>query len=89
MLCRAFLVFLSDFDAITEVPKALPFKMSLTQKENTVNLKRAPFVVIMLLHEGSTHIHSQIKPGLHFGESFTSHITPAKHQHFCIAHCVC
>ena len=26
---------------------------------------------IMLLHEGLTHIHSQIKPRLLFGESFT------------------
>ena len=25
----------------------------------------------MLLHEGLTHIHSQIKPRFHFGESFT------------------
>ena len=25
----------------------------------------------MLLHEGVTQIHSQIKPRLHFGESFT------------------
>ena len=25
----------------------------------------------MLLHEGLTHIHSQKKPRLHFGKSFT------------------
>ena len=29
------------------------------------------FVVTMLLHKGLTHIHSQKKPRLHFGESFT------------------
>ena len=38
--------------------------------ETTVNLKSASFVVIMLLHEGLTHIQSQIKPQLLFGESF-------------------
>ena len=31
----------------------------------------ASFIAIMLLHEGLTHIHSQIKPWLLFGESFT------------------
>ena len=35
-----------------------------------VNLKSASFVLIMLLQEGLSHIHSQKKPGLHFGESF-------------------
>ena len=45
--------------------------MSLTVNENTVNLKSASFIVIMLLDEGLTHIHSQIKPRLHFDESFT------------------
>ena len=45
--------------------------MSLTN-ENTVNLKSASFVVIMLLHEGLTHTHSQKKkPRLHFVKSFT------------------
>ena len=34
-----------------------------------VNLKSASFVVIMLLHEGLTPTHSQIKPGLLFGKS--------------------
>ena len=38
--------------------------------ETTVNFKSASFVVIMLLHEGLTHIQSQIKPYLLFGESF-------------------
>ena len=50
---------------------ALPLKMNLSQKQNTVNLESASFVVIMLLHKGLTHIHSQKKPRLHFGESFT------------------
>ena len=36
-----------------------------------VNLKSASFVVIMLEYEGLTHVHSQKKPRLHFGESFT------------------
>ena len=36
-----------------------------------VNLKSASFIVIMHLHEGLTHIQSQIKPWLLFGESFT------------------
>ena len=31
----------------------------------------ASFVVIMLLHEGLTHIHSQKKPRLHSGDSFS------------------
>ena len=49
---------------------ALPLKMNLSQKQNTVNLESASFVVIMLLHKGLTCIHSQKKPRLHFGESF-------------------
>ena len=36
-----------------------------------VNFKSASFIVIMFLHEGLTHIQSQIKPRLLFGESFT------------------
>ena len=52
----------SDFDAIDKVPRALPFKMSLPEKETTVTLKSASFIVIMLLHEGLTHMHSRIKP---------------------------
>ena len=40
-----------------------PLKMSLFENETTVNLKKASFVVIMLLDEGLTHIQSQIKPG--------------------------
>ena len=39
--------------------------------EATVNLKSASFVVVMLLHGGLTHIQSQIKPRLLYGESFT------------------
>ena len=52
------------------MPLALPFKISVPKTETTVNLKSASFVVIMLLHEGLTHIQSQIKPCLLFGESF-------------------
>ena len=40
------------------------------ENKNTVNLKSDSFIVIMLLHKGLTHIYSQKKPGLHFGESF-------------------
>ena len=39
--------------------------------ETTVNLRSASFVVIMHLHEGLTHIQSQIKPWLLLGESFS------------------
>ena len=45
--------------------------ISLSRNETALNLKSASFVVIMLLHEGLTHIQSQIKPQLLFGESFT------------------
>ena len=38
-----------------------PLKISLPKNETTVNLKSASFVVIMLLHEGLTHILSQKK----------------------------
>ena len=41
------------------------------ENENTINLKSASFVVIMLSHEGLTHIHWQKKPRLHFSASFT------------------
>ena len=61
----------SDFDAIVKVPVELPLKMSLTRKnENTVNLETASFVVIMLLYEGLTRVHSQKKPRLHFGKNY-------------------
>ena len=36
-----------------------------------VNLKSAFFIVIMLLHKGLTHVRSQKKPRLHFGETLT------------------
>ena len=45
--------------------------MPLPKNETTVNLKSASFVVIMHLNEGWTHIQSQIKPRMLFGESFT------------------
>ena len=53
-----------------------PLKISLPENETTVNLKSASFIVIMLLHEGLTHIQSQIKPRLLFGKSWT--LTPYK-----------
>ena len=52
------------------MPLALPFKINVPKTETTVNLKSASFVIIMLLHEGLTHIQSQIKPWLLFGENF-------------------
>ena len=52
------------------MPLALPFEINVPKTEITVNLKSASFVLIMLLHEGLTHIQSQIKLRLLFGESF-------------------
>ena len=49
----------------------MPLKISLPENETAVNLKSASFVVIMDLHQGLTHIQSQIKPRLLFDESFT------------------
>uniref|UniRef100_A0A671U4Y9 CCR4-NOT transcription complex subunit 10 n=1 Tax=Sparus aurata TaxID=8175 RepID=A0A671U4Y9_SPAAU len=43
-----------------------PLKISLPENETTLNLISASFVVIMHLHEGLTHIQSQIKPWLLF-----------------------
>ena len=59
-----------DFDAIIKVLVALPLKISLPKNETTVNLKSASLVII-IVHKGLTHIQSQIKPWLLFGESFT------------------
>ena len=61
----------SDFYASIRVPAALPLKMSLPENKTRVILKSASFVIIMLLHKVLTHIHSQIKSWLLFGESFT------------------
>ena len=51
--------------------KFTPLKISLPENETTVNLKNASLVIIMHLHEGLTHIQSQIKPWLLFSKSFT------------------
>ena len=56
----------SDFDASIRPALYCP------KNETMVNLKSASFVVIMLLHKGLTRMHSQTKPRLLFGESFTS-----------------
>ena len=48
--------------------------MSLPENETMVNFKSASFDVILLLHKGLTHIQSQIKPQLLFGERFTLNI---------------
>ena len=45
--------------------------MSLPENETRLNFKRASLIVISLLHEGLTHIHSQMKPNLLFGKSLT------------------
>ena len=49
---------------------------------HTISKKRDSFIAIVLLHEGLTHIHSQKKPRLHFGESFTLRKEEFKEQ-FC------
>ena len=41
----------------------------IPEYETTVSLKSASFIVIMLLHEGLTHIHKKKKPRSLFGES--------------------
>ena len=46
-------------------------KISLPENETMVSPKSASFVVIMHLHQGLSHIQSQMKPRLLFGESFT------------------
>ena len=53
-----------------ECPSTL-LKISLPENKTMVNLKSVSFMVIMLLHKGLTHIQSQVKPRLHFSESFT------------------
>ena len=54
-----------------------------------VNIKSASFVIIMLLYEGLTQVHSQKKPRLHFGESFTLSITAiAENDRNKLAECV-
>ena len=45
--------------------------VALPKNETTVNLKSAPFALIMHLCKGLTHIQSQIKPWLLFGVRFT------------------
>ena len=51
----------SDFDAIANLPLALSLKMSLTQNENTVNLKSDSFFVIIVLHEGLVNMEVNAK----------------------------
>ena len=49
-----------NFYAVVKVPLALR-KWAWPENRNKVNLKSASFIVIMLLHEGLAHIHSQKK----------------------------
>ena len=53
-----------DFDAMVPGPHAVRWRAWGPVSQTMVNLKSASFVVILLLHEGLTHIQSQIKPGL-------------------------
>ena len=53
------------------LPLALRWKWFWPENENTVDLKSDAFVVIMLLNERMTRVHSWKDPWLHFGESFT------------------
>ena len=56
---------------MVDCSSSLCFYLKLACLKTKLNLKNASFVVIMLSNEGLTHIQSQIKPGLLFGESFT------------------
>ena len=47
-----------------------PVQINVPQTKTTLTLKSASFIAIMRLHEGLTHIQSQMKPRLLFGESF-------------------
>ena len=68
----------AKFHVVSSLPSvpSTPIKNKMIKKnenksgKNTVNLKSASFLVIMLLHEGLTHIHLQKKPKLHFGCEF-------------------
>ena len=48
---------LKFFDASVKVPLALRKWAWPKENENVVTLESASFIVIMLLHEGLTHIH--------------------------------
>ena len=83
----------SNFDAVVKVPVALPPKISLPKNDTTVNLKSASFVVIMISYKGLTHIQSQIKPRLLFGESLTLRnatvIVGCILYYYCYYYCCC
>ena len=81
---------------------ALNWKWFWPENEKTVNLKSGAFVVIMLLNEHLTQVHSQKDPWLHFGKSFTlrtyfkarHHKTPKNTLKMCVDHfhlyiCLC
>ena len=57
------------------------------ENETTVSLKSASFVVIMHLHEDLTHIQSQIKPWLLFGESSTLRLTGSPRSLIQVSYC--
>ena len=63
--------FAGSITRVVKEPKA-HWKWVWPEKENTVNLKSASFILIMLLHEGLTRIRSQKKLRLHCGESLAS-----------------
>ena len=47
-----------DFNASVKVAVAPHWKWVWPENESTVNLESASFIIIVLLHEGLTHIHS-------------------------------
>ena len=71
MLCQAFLLFLKIAILMLACHcPCTPLKISLPKNKTMVNLESASFVVIMLLHECLTHIHSQIKRQVAFWREF-------------------
>ena len=64
----------TDFHVIVKVPHALHWRWVWPENKNTVHLKSSSLVVILLLHEGLTQIHSQKQLRLHFCESLTLRI---------------
>ena len=62
------------------LPRALPFKINVPENANTVNLKSASIVVIMLLHKGLTHIQSQVSLG-YFLVSVSLKNPGSRHSH--------
>ena len=77
VILRAMFYVVSSFLLVLKIAILMPslkhshWKCIRPENENMVNLKSATFILITLLYEGLTRVHSQKKPRLHFGESFT------------------